>query len=307
MIKRLFFSYGFYILIFLLIIIFTSTLSAQVLNIAEGNSVIISSEATLDIAGLELTPNADYSIVGSIAYIAASVAYLSADQGPIITILAVIFVGAFLGLINGFLIAYLKMNSLLTTLGLLIAYRGISLVITGGTVQKIGEQLSNFGNYKFFGFFPLIFAVSLILVIGIQFIMKFTRFGRYCYAIGNNEISANKLGIPVKKIKLYSFIIAGICGALSGLLLAMYLGEVTTFTGRGMEFQAVAAIVIGGTSLFGGRGSIMPGTFAGVLLLVIINNGLGSMGVSPYVYPFVAGSIIFLAIYLDSIKNTSSK
>ena len=74
-----------------------------------------------------------------------------------------------------------------------------------------------------------------------------------------------------------------------------------------MEFQAVAAIVIGGTSLFGGRGSIMPGTFAGVLLLVIINNGLGSMGVSPYVYPFVAGSIIFLAIYLDSIKNTSSK
>ncbi|MGY8974810.1 MAG: ABC transporter permease [Alphaproteobacteria bacterium] len=253
-----------------------------------------------------ITGNIDLS-VGSIAYIAASVAYLSADQGPIITILAVIFVGAFLGLINGFLIAYLKMNSLLTTLGLLIAYRGISLVITGGTVQKIGEQLSNFGNYKFFGFFPLIFAVSLILVIGIQFIMKFTRFGRYCYAIGNNEISANKLGIPVKKIKLYSFIIAGICGALSGLLLAMYLGEVTTFTGRGMEFQAVAAIVIGGTSLFGGRGSIMPGTFAGVLLLVIINNGLGSMGVSPYVYPFVAGSIIFLAIYLDSIKNTSSK
>jgi ribose/xylose/arabinose/galactoside ABC-type transport system permease subunit len=254
MIKRLFFSYGFYILIFLLIIIFT-LISNHFMSLSNWTQISIAScfllTAAAGLTVVLITGNIDLS-VGSIAYIAASVAYLSADQGPIITILAVIFVGAFLGLINGFLIAYLKMNSLLTTLGLLIAYRGISLVITGGTVQKIGEQLSNFGNYKFFGFFPLIFAVSLILVIGIQFIMKFTRFGRYCYAIGNNEISANKLGIPVKKIKLYSFIIAGICGALSGLLLAMYLGEVTTFTGRGMEFQAVAAIVIGGTSLFGG-------------------------------------------------------
>ena len=83
----------------------------------------------------------------------------------------------------------------------------------------------------------------------------------------------------------------------------MYLGEITTFTGRGMEFQAVAAVVIGGTSLFGGRGSVLPGTMAGVLLLIIINNGLGTRGVSPYIYPFVAGALIFIAIYLDSIKN----
>ena len=75
-------------------------------------------------------------------------------------------------------------------------------------------------------------------------------------------------------------------------------------TGRGMEFQAVAAVVIGGTSLFGGRGNVIPGTFAGVLLLTIISNGLGTRGVSPYVYPFVAGVIIFVAIYLDSLKNS---
>jgi ribose/xylose/arabinose/galactoside ABC-type transport system permease subunit len=97
--------------------------------------------------------------------------------------------------------------------------------------------------------------------------------------------------------------ISGTCGAISGLLLPMYLGEVTTFTGRGMEFQAVAAVVIGGTSLFGGRGHVLPGTLAGVLLLIIINNGLGTIGVSPYIYPFVAGVVIFLAIYLDSLKN----
>ena len=104
-------------------------------------------------------------------------------------------------------------------------------------------------------------------------------------------------------VKTVVFVISGTCGAISGILLPMYLGEVTTFTGRGMEFEAVAAVVIGGTSLFGGRGNILPGTFAGALLLIIINNGLGTIGVSPYIYPFVAGVVIFLAIYLDSLKN----
>ena len=143
MIKRLFFSYGFYILIFLLIIIFT-LISNHFMSVSNWTQISIAScfllTAAAGLTVVLITGNIDLS-VGSIAYIAASVAYLSADQGPIITILAVIFVGAFLGLINGFLIAYLKMNSLLTTLGLLIAYRGISLVITGGTVQKIGETI----------------------------------------------------------------------------------------------------------------------------------------------------------------------
>ena len=305
MINRLVFSYGFYILIFLLIIFFT-LVSNGFLTISNWTQMGIAScfllAASAGLTVVLITGNIDLSI-GSIAYIAASVAYLTADQGPLITIIAVLLAGSFLGLINGLLVAYLNMNSLLTTLGLLIAYRGISLVLTGGTMQKIGIELSNFGSFKFFGFIPLIFAVSLLLMIFIQLVMKTTRFGRYCYAIGNNEFSAIKLGVPVKKIKLISFIIAGFCAAISGLLLAMYLGEITTFTGRGMEFQAVAAIVIGGTSLFGGRGNVLPGTMAGVLLLVIINNGLGNIGVSPYIYPFVVGALIFVAIYLDSIKN----
>ena len=96
-----------------------------------------------------------------------------------------------------------------------------------------------------------------------------------------------------------------ISAAASGILLAAYLGEITTFTGRGMEFQAVAAVVIGGASLFGGRGNVFPGTLAGVLLLIVINNGLGTRGVSPFVYPFVAGTLIFFAIYLDAVKNRS--
>jgi ribose/xylose/arabinose/galactoside ABC-type transport system permease subunit len=140
-------------------------------------------------------------------------------------------------------------------------------------------------------------------MIVLQVVLGQTKFGAYCYAIGNNEAAAIKLGIPVKLVELAVFCISGACGAISGLLSSMYLGEITAFTGRGMEFQAVAAVVIGGTSLFGGRGAVLPGTMAGVLLLIVINNGLGTRGVSPYVYPFVAGAVVFFAIYLDSLKN----
>ena len=107
----------------------------------------------------------------------------------------------------------------------------------------------------------------------------------------------------MRRAKLAAYALCGVSAAASGTLLAAYLGEITTFTGRGMEFQAVAAVVIGGASLFGGRGNVFPGTLAGVLLLIVINNGLGTRGVSPFVYPFVAGGLIFFAIYLDAIKN----
>ena len=217
--------------------------------------------------------------------------------------LSCIGIGLVLGLTNGVLVAYLRMNSLLTTLGLMIAYRGISLVLAEGTVRPVSDSLSAYGRIKFLDALPLIFLISLGIMILYQFILQRSRLGTYWYAIGNNEDSATKIGVPVRQAKLAAFALCGVSAAVSGLLLATYLGEVTTFTGRGMEFQAVAAVVIGGTSLFGGRGRVLPGTLAGVLLLIVINNGLGTRGVSPFVYPFVAGGLIFAAIYLDSIKS----
>jgi ribose transport system permease protein len=237
--------------------------------------------------------------IGSIAYLAAASVYLTSGYSFLVSIVSAMSVGIGAGLLSGFLVACLGMNSLLTTLGLMIAYRGISLLLTSGTMHPVGAVISGLGRVEFFGVFPLVFLVSLAVMVALQ-----TKFGTYCYAIGNSESSAEKLGVPVKAVKLGAFCVSGLCGALSGLLSSMYLGEITTFTGRGMEFQAVAAVVIGGTSLFGGRGNVVPGTLAGVLLLTIISNGLGTRGVSPYVYPFVAGVIIFVAIYLDSLKNS---
>ena len=305
-IQHFIFSYGFYILLFCLVILF-GFISNDFLSISNWTQISIAACFLLAAsAGLTLvliTGNIDLSI-GSIAYLAATAVYLTADYHPLVSIMAAILVGISFGLFNGFLVAYLKMNSLLTTLALMIAYRGLALVITGGSMHYIGKPLASFGSVKFFSnSLPLIFLTSLFLMIFLQIVLKKTRFGTYCYAVGNNETAATRIGIPVRRVKALAFVISGICAAISGLLLSMYLGEITTFTGRGMEFQAVAAVVIGGTSLFGGRGSVLPGTMAGVFLLIIINNGLGTRGVSPYIYPFVAGALIFIAIYLDSIKN----
>lgn len=304
-VKNIFLSYGFYILLAIFIIFF-SIISKSFFTISNWTQISIVGcfllTASAGLTMVIITGNIDLSI-GSIAYLAAAMVYLTADFSPLVSIFAAILVGLVVGLINGILVSYFKMNSLLTTLGIMIAYRGLSLVITGGTVRPVSEGISQLGKIKFFDVLPLVFLISLIVVVVLQIMLSQTKFGAYCYAIGNSKSSAQKIGIPVKAVLISAFMLSGVCGAISGLLLPMYLGEVTTFTGRGMEFQAVAAVVIGGTSLFGGRGNVFPGTLAGVLLLIIINNGLGTIGVSPYLYPFVAGVVIFLAIYLDSLKN----
>jgi len=299
------FSYGFYILLLVLVVLFTF-ISNSFLTVSNWTQIsIVACFLLAASAGLTLvmiTGNIDLSI-GSAAYLAAAVVYLTADFPPAVSLVAGVFVGVLSGSVCGILVAYFRMNSLLTTLGLMIAYRGISLVLTEGTVRPVNAGVKALGSIKLLDVFPLVFLVALAVMIILQIVLSSTKFGTYCYAIGNSESAAEKIGIPVKPVKLAVFCISGACGALSGLLSSMYLGEVTTFTGRGMEFQAVAAVVIGGTSLFGGRGSVLPGSLAGVMLLIIINNGLGTRGVSPYVYPFAAGAVMFIAIYLDSLKN----
>jgi ribose/xylose/arabinose/galactoside ABC-type transport system permease subunit len=303
--QNIFFSYGFYILL-VLFVLFFGIVSESFLTVSNWTQISIVAcfllTASAGLTTVIITGNIDLS-VGSVAYVSAAMVYLTSELPPVVSILVGISAGVAAGLINGLLVSRLKMNSLLTTLGIMIAYRGISLVITGGTVRPVSEGMKSLGSIKFFEVVPLVFLISLVVMIILQVVLSQTKFGAYCYAVGNNEQAATRIGIPVKTVKTMVFVISGTCGAITGLLLPMYLGEVTTFTGRGMEFEAVAAVVIGGTSLFGGKGNVLPGTFAGVLLLIIINNGLGTIGVSPYIYPFVAGVVIFLAIYLDSLKN----
>ena len=150
--QKFLFSYGFYILLLCLVILF-GFISNDFLTISNWTQISIAACFLLAAsAGLTLvlvTGNIDLSI-GSIAYLAATVVYLTSDFHPLISVFAALFIGIIFGLFNGFLIAYLKMNSLLTTLGLMIAYRGIALIITGGSMHYISKDLSSYGSVKFF-------------------------------------------------------------------------------------------------------------------------------------------------------------
>lgn len=303
-------SCGFYILFILVAVVYTCMAPAF---LTAENIVSILNAATFSLfaaAGTSLvfiSGNMDMSI-GSIALVAAAALTLGSKAGLPVSavILLTILVGALIGLVNGILVAYGRMNSMLTTLGLMLAYRGIGLQITGGRQITLASEYKNFARIKIMGL-PVWVVLSLLAVVIVQIVLKKTRFGAYCYALGCSESAAKKVGIPVRKVKIAVFVISGICAAVTGLIVASRLGVMRSTIGSGMEFDIVAAIVIGGVSLQGGRGSVLPGTFLGVLLLKVIDNGLAMVGASPYAYRFAEGMIIFAAMYMDSLRSLRKK
>jgi ribose/xylose/arabinose/galactoside ABC-type transport system permease subunit len=122
-------------------------------------------------------------------------------------------------------------------------------------------------------------------------------------AIGNSPDVASRLGIKVGQTMFLAFVLSGFLASVGGIVSIMVIGSVNTYIGLGLEFTAVAAVVMGGTSLFGGEGSVIPGTLVGVVTLITIENGLNLIGASPFLYPFVRGFIIFTAMYADSLKS----
>lgn len=308
--KNLVLSYGFYILFILVVIFYTvkapTFLTAENI-ISNLNATTFTLFAAAGTSLVFISGNMDMSI-GSITLVAAATLTLTSKAGiPVpAVILLTLLVGAAMGLLNGILVAYGRMNSMLTTLGLMIAYRGLALQITGGRQISLGSEYKNFARIKILGL-PVWVVLSLLLLVVLQIVLKKTRFGSYCYALGCSENSAKKVGVPTKKIKVAVFVISGICAAVTGLVVTTRLGVMRNTIGKGMEFDVVAAIVIGGVSMQGGRGNVLPGTFLGVLLLNVINNGLAMIGASPYAYRFAQGIIIFAAMYMDSLRNLRKK
>jgi ribose/xylose/arabinose/galactoside ABC-type transport system permease subunit len=257
-------------------------------------------------AGLTLviiTGNLDIS-VGSVVFLSASLGILLVrDFGlhPIIGILAIMIVGAIIGAINGFIIVKLGINPLITTLGMMILLRGIALHVTRASEVYLPESLRIIGQAKIGPIYYQTIAAVIILIIG-QVILTKTSFGRQICAIGTDEKAAQSLGIKVNKIKFLVFVISALSASLGGILSITQMGAITSYLGKGMEFFAIAIVVIGGTSLFGGEGSLIPGTLFGALTLTMIENGMNLVGLSVFLYPFVRGLIIFLAMFADSFR-----
>ena len=245
-----------------------------------------------------LTGGIDLSVGSILAVSAAAAASIIKSTGNIyLAIIVALAIGCVIGLINGVLISKGRIQAFIVTLATMTIFRGITYVYTNGTpISGLGQNFSGIGNKMILGLpIPV---VIMVIVFGIAFyVLSQTRYGRYLYALGGNEDSARLSGINTDKIKTLVYVICGATAALSGIIVTSRIGSASPNAGVGFELDAIAAVVVGGTSLSGGEGSVV-GTIIGALIIGVLNNGLNLVNVSPFYQAIVKGLVILLAVMI---------
>jgi ribose transport system permease protein len=273
----------------------------NLLNIARSISVnaILAAGLTFVI----LTGGIDLS-VGSIVAVSGVVAVIAAIAGvpaPVAVVIGMA-VGGACGLVNGVLTAYLALAPFIVTLGTMTFLRGLAYTITNG--QPIVSSDLNFkdlGNGYLLGIpVPVIAMVAVFLVA--WFVLERTRYGRHVYAVGGNAQAARLAGVQVNRIILSVYVVAGICAGLAGVIFAARVISAQPTAGTGYELDAIAAVVLGGTSLVGGRGRIV-GTLIGAVILGVLTTGLILLNVQFFSQLLIKGVVIILAVAIDSLKQ----
>ena len=252
-----------------------------------------------------LTKGIDLS-VGSIMALAGMVAaslVTTGNESPILfAIVAALGTGAVLGLANGALIARVNVPPFVATLGMLSMARGLTLIFSDGRpIANLSAPMKWIGSGNVLGMPVPVLIFFAVFVIGWVTLSR-TTFGRYIYAVGGNEKAARTSGISTRTITASTYVISGLLAGLGGLVLTARTTAALPQAGIGYELDAIAAVVIGGTSLSGGRGSLV-GTLFGALIIGTINNGMDLMGVSSYYQQLLKGAIIVLAVIADQIRK----
>jgi ribose transport system permease protein len=217
-------------------------------------------------------------------------------------ILGGILVGTFLGWFNGLTITRFKVPPFVATLAMLTIARGLTMLWTGGfPITSLGNNMAFIGTGWFLGI-PMPVWISAVVVLAAVVLTKKTKLGRHIYAIGGNETASRLSGLKINKVKMIVYSIAGGLSAVGGIIIASRLDSAQPNAGMGFELDSIAAVVIGGTSLSGGKGTIM-GTVQGALIIGILNNGLVLLNVSPFWQQVIKGFIILLAVIVEKMNS----
>ncbi|NBC30136.1 MAG: ABC transporter permease [Spirochaetes bacterium] len=258
-----------------------------------------------------LTGGIDLSVGSVLAFggiISASFAsqYFGGTAAPAgFALLAALVGGALLGSVNGFLIARWRVPAFVVTLGMLSIARGLTFIYTDGMpVPNVTDSFQAFGQAYFLGLPMPVIIVAGVFVIAWIVLYK-TRFGRYVYAVGGNETSARISGVNTRLIIFFVYVISGLLSALGGVILTARTTAGLPQAGVAYELDTIAVVVIGGTSLAGGQGTLI-GTLFGALIVGVINNGLDLLGVSAYYQQVIQGAIIIAAVGLDALRKRQS-
>lgn len=252
-----------------------------------------------------ITGGIDLSVGSVMGLAGVTAAFLSSNEyGTALSLLAVLGVGVAIGSVNGFLVAKVKLAPFIVTLGMLSVGRGMVYVVTGGwPVQGFTDSLLFLGQGMVLGV-PMPVWIMLVLMVILIWVLGKTTFGWYVYAIGGNEEATRLSGVPVDRVKISVYILGSLLAAIGGFLLTARLGVGETTAGLGYELDVIAAAVIGGISLQGGKGSVF-GVVFGAALMGVLRNGLVLLGVTSFWQQIVIGAVIVLAVLVDRLRVRS--
>lgn len=253
-----------------------------------------------------MTAGIDLS-VGSLLYLTAVVVgqIVHTIAMPIFVVpLLAVLIGALFGAFNGFAVSVLKIIPFIVTLAMLTAFRGLGYGVSDSREVNYPDAITALGAQSVLGI-PLPIVVFALVVLLAHVTVTRTPFGRQLLATGEDKQAAARAGVKVGRIQFTVYVISGALVGLASFVavIQQFSGTVTPAAGKGIEFDAIAAAVLGGTSLFGGRGSVFPGTVVGTLLIQLVNTGLGFVRVDLYLTQMVQAGIILLAVLIDSIRT----
>ena len=259
--------------------------------------------------GIDLSVGSVVALAGVVSASFASTSATAAVSGaPHPTLLAIavgLGTGILAGAVNGWLVARHKVPAFVVTLGMLSAARGLTLIYSGGRpIPGLSDGYRALGTADLFGIpMPVVLFAGVFL--GAWFVLEATRFGRHVYAAGGNPHAARVSGIRVERVRMAVYVISGALAGLAGMILAARTGSALPQAGIAYELDAIAAVVIGGTSLAGGVGRV-TGTLIGALLIAVVNNGLDLMGVESYYQQVIKGGLIVAAVMLDQARHRAA-
>ena len=255
------------------------------------------------IGGIDLSVGSVFGLCGAIA-----ASMISSGTNVFVVVIVSLILGTIIGFFNGTLITFGRMQPFIATLGTVTLLRGFILVLTQGKPISTGstEASAAFGNIGsgFLWSIPVPVYIMILVFIVAYYILNHTRIGRYIYATGSNEEATMYSGINTDKVKLFVYSVSGMTAALAGILITARLGSAQPTAGAGYELDAIAAVVLGGTSMSGGIGTI-TGTAIGALIIGVLNNALNLMNVSSYYQDVAKGIVILIAVLLDRKQKLS--
>ncbi|HTK10520.1 MAG TPA: ABC transporter permease [Ktedonobacteraceae bacterium] len=288
----------------ILVIIFSTTTSTFLLP---GNLMNILEQVTSTlVVGVAMTfvittSGTDLSVGSTLALISAlSAMTLQATGSVLLTVVAMLALGAVIGVVNGWFIAYQGMPSFIVTLGTLSVFQGIALMLTQGYSIPVSTNFSSFlmMGQGLIGGFPVPALIAIVVALLGWVLLTRTKYGQYVIGIGSNEEAVRRAGVNTRLIKLSVYVLVGIMAALAAMIVTARLGSGSANQGDGFELQVIAAVVLGGTDLFGGKGTML-GTVIGTLVIGVIGNGLILLHLSPFSVEIVQGALLVVAIFAN--------